>query len=63
MAQTLQDRTSRYISRLGKELVGMLFSTEDVADILDLSLLKNRERDQLEEVFKSWRCDVPCNGE
>lgn len=41
----------------------MLFSTEDVADILDLSLLKNRERDQLEEVFKSWRCDVPCNGE
>ncbi|CAM9117268.1 unnamed protein product [Ectocarpus sp. 13 AM-2016] len=39
----------------------MLFSTEDVAGILDLSLLKNRDRDQLEEVFKSWRCDVPCN--
>ncbi|CAN0201164.1 unnamed protein product [Ectocarpus sp. 6 AP-2014] len=57
----VQDRTSRYIARLGKELVGMLFSTEDVPDILDLSLLKNRERDQLEEVFKSWRCDVPCN--
>ncbi|CAN0015663.1 unnamed protein product, partial [Ectocarpus fasciculatus] len=57
----LQDRTSRYISHLGKELVGMLFSAEGMAEILDLSLLKNRERDQLEEVFKSWRCDVPCN--
>ena len=59
----MQDRTVRYIARLGKELVDMLFSTESMADTVDLSLLKCRERDQLEEVFKSWSCDVPCNSE
>lgn len=41
----------------------MLFSTDSMSDIVDLSLLKSRERDQLEAVFKSWSCDVPCNSE
>ena len=41
----------------------MLFSTESTPDTVDLSLLKCRERDQLEEVFKSWSCDIPCNRE
>lgn len=59
----MQERTGRYIARLGKELVGMLFSTDSASDIVDLSLLKSRERDQLEAVFKSWNCDVPCNSE
>lgn len=59
----VQERTGRYIARLGKELVGMLFSTDSTSEIVDLSLLKCRERDQLEAVFKSWSCDVPCNSE
>lgn len=60
---TAQDRTSRYIARLGKELEKMLFSTRAETDLVDLSLLKCRQKDQLEEAFKSWRCDVPCNSE
>eukprot|EP00903_Cladosiphon_okamuranus_P019165 g17627.t2 len=58
---SVQDRTARYIARLGRELIDMLFSTESMDDIVDLSLLKCRERDQLEEVFRSWSCEVPCN--
>ncbi|CAM9199040.1 unnamed protein product, partial [Hapterophycus canaliculatus] len=58
---TIQDRTSRYVARLGKDLVDMLFSSAGTADVVDLSLLKCRERDQLEKVFKSWSCDTPCN--
>lgn len=58
-----QERTSRYIARLGKGLVDTLFSTEAMADVVDLSLLKSRQRDQLEATFRSWACDVPCNSE
>ncbi|CAN0054281.1 unnamed protein product [Scytosiphon promiscuus] len=58
---SVQDRTSRYIARLGKDLGDLLFSSEATADIVDLSLLKFKERDQLEDIFKSWCCNVPCN--
>ncbi|CAM9189410.1 unnamed protein product, partial [Laminaria digitata] len=57
----VQDRTGRYIARLGKELENMLFSTRAETDLVDLSLLKCRQKDQLQEAFKSWCCDVPCN--
>lgn len=60
---TTQDRTSRYIARLGKELENMLFSARAETDLVDLSLLKCREKDLLEEAYKSWCCDVPCNSE
>lgn len=41
----------------------MLFETTAETDIVDLSLLKCRQKDQLGEVFKSWGYDVPCNSE
>lgn len=41
----------------------MLFSTRAETDLVDLSLLKCRQKDQLQEAFKSWCCDVPCNSE
>lgn len=58
-----QERTRLYIARQGEALVEMLFSLGAVADIVDLSLLKCRQRDQLEEIFKYWSCDTPCDGE
>lgn len=58
-----QERTSRYIARLGKELVDMLFSTDSTADVVDFSLLKWRHRDLLEMTFKSWDCSAPCYRE
>lgn len=58
-----QDRTDRYIARLGKGLVDTLFSTTAMADLVDFSLLKCKQRDQLEETFRSWDCHAPCNSE
>lgn len=60
-----QERTSRYIARLGKELVEMLFSTkkDPTADLVDFSLLKWRHRDLLEMTLKSWDCSAPCDRE
>lgn len=58
-----QERTSRYIARLGKELVKTLFSKGDAMDIVDLSLLKSKERDHLEGAFKYWGCNSPCKSE
>lgn len=58
-----QERTRLYIARQAKTLVEMLFSLGAVADIVDLSLLKCRQRDQLEEILKYWNCNTPCDGE
>lgn len=58
----VQDRTSRYTVRLGKELMSNLFSMERMTDIADLSLLKSRERDRLAEIFKYWSSSIPCDS-
>ncbi|CAM9654757.1 unnamed protein product, partial [Sphacelaria rigidula] len=57
----VQERTRLYIARQAKTLVEMLFSLGAVADIVDLSLLKCRQRDQLEEILKYWNCNTPCD--
>lgn len=57
-----QERTSRYIARLGKELVETLFEPRGETDVVDLTLLKSRQRDQLEDIFKCWGCEVPCDS-
>lgn len=41
----------------------MLHSMRKMSDVIDLSLLKSRQRDILEEVFKSWSSDNPCDSE
>jgi Domain of unknown function (DUF4471) len=51
----LQERTSRYIARLARELIELLWAgTGAMADLVDFNLLKFKERDALEDVLRSW---------
>ena len=51
----VQDRTSRYIEQLGHEMRSLVSSgTGRLEGIVDLSLLKYRERDEIENCFKSY---------
>lgn len=59
----VQERTQRYIQRLGEELVELVCDEKgNLADIVDMSALKYRERDQLVNTFKSWDPAVPYDG-
>lgn len=56
----VQDRTSRYIEQLGHQLRSLV--TDGVGrleDVIDLSLLRYRERDDLETTFKNYSRGVP----
>lgn len=56
----LQDRTQRYVHRLGQELVELVCNQAGaLEDFVDLSALKYRERDRLVDVFRSWSPEVP----
>jgi dynein assembly factor 3 len=56
----VQDRTSRYIEQLGHLLRKLVTNgTGKLEDIVDLSLLRYRERDELEAVFKRYSRAVP----
>lgn len=51
----VQDRTSRYIEQLGYQLRSLIADGSGrLEGIVDLSHLKYRERDELENVFKSY---------
>ena len=51
----VQERTSRYIESLGKDLRNFVTNGKGrLQNIVDLSLLKYRDKDYLEEVFKSY---------
>jgi len=51
----IQERTERYIHRLGQELVSLVCNGQGgLADLVDLSDLKYRERDELVDIFHSW---------
>ena len=51
----------RYIAAKGMELLELLANNEGpMADLIDASLLRFRERDELEGIFKSWDGSVPC---
>jgi dynein assembly factor 3 len=54
----VQDRTSRYVEQLGHELRKLIDSGSGASGrlegIVDLQLLKYREKDELEDVFKSY---------
>lgn len=51
----VQDRTSRYVELLGHQLRSLVTAgTGRLEDLLDLGLLRYREKDQLEETFKSY---------
>lgn len=56
----IQERTERYVHRLGQELVDLVCNGEGgLVDLIDLSALKYRERDELVAVFNSWNPAVP----
>ena len=60
----VQDRTSRYIEQLGHQLRSLVTDgTGKLEDIVDLSLLRYRERDDLETVFKNYSRSVPFDVE
>jgi dynein assembly factor 3 len=55
----VQDRTSRYIEQLGYQLRSLICdSTGRLEDLIDFSLFKYRDRDLLENVFKSYSRSV-----
>ena len=56
----VQRRTSRYIEAKARELIRTMCDGEGpLVDQFDFSLLKFRERDELESIFKSWYEKVP----
>lgn len=51
----VQDRTSRYIEQLGYEMRSLISNgTGRLEGLVDLSILKYRERDEIENCFKSY---------
>jgi len=51
----VQDRTARYIAKAGADLVRLVCDqSSPLSDLVDLSNLKYRDRDSLENAFKSW---------
>ncbi|CAM9444596.1 unnamed protein product, partial [Chrysoparadoxa australica] len=55
----VQERTSRYIAKKGEELIQLVcYGKGAQAELVDLKLLKFKDKDLLEETFKSWGHDV-----
>jgi dynein assembly factor 3 len=60
----VQDRTCRYIEQLGHQLRELVAHGRGrLEDLVDLSLLKYREKDELETVFKGYSRSVPFDIE
>jgi dynein assembly factor 3 len=59
----VQDRTARYIEQLGHQLRSLVCdSTGRLEDLVDLSMLKYRDRDSLEMAFKSYARSFPYDA-
>lgn len=50
----VQDRTSRYMERLGQRLRSLVSDGASTLNLIDLSYLKYRDKDELENIFKSY---------
>ncbi len=64
----VRQRTQDYLDQLWRELVRMVTQDKRCAlsglrDIVDVSLLKFKERDQLESIFQSWASALPFDIE
>ncbi|KDO30945.1 hypothetical protein SPRG_04133 [Saprolegnia parasitica CBS 223.65] len=56
----LQERTSEFIEEKAKELVELVCNEHGrLADLVDVSHLKMKDRDALVETFQSWHTSVP----
>ena len=57
---SVQERTEKYIESSGASLIQCIHQGEgNLANVVDLSNLKSRDRDSLESIFKSWNVSVP----
>ncbi|KAG5186852.1 hypothetical protein JKP88DRAFT_276249 [Tribonema minus] len=57
-----EERTCKYVARLARELVELLRAGKGpMAGLIDFSLLKYREKDELEEVLLSWYSETGCS--
>mmetsp|Transcript_232 Transcript_232/g.416 ORF Transcript_232/g.416 Transcript_232/m.416 type:complete len:532 (-) Transcript_232:33-1628(-) len=57
-------RTARYIDSVARGLVELITDGEHpLSDVFDLTNLKFRDRDYIENTFKSWFTDVPYDVE
>ena len=57
----VQERTARYIDQMGQKLRALCTGGASSLDLLDLSHMRYRERDALEDTFKSYSRRCPCN--
>ncbi|GMH71944.1 hypothetical protein TL16_g05790 [Triparma laevis f. inornata] len=56
----IQDRTARYIEETARGLIELITDGDHpLADVFNLSNLKFRDRDLIENSFKSWFCSEP----
>lgn len=61
----VRERDSSYVEDIAKELVEIMTdnSSHPLTEILDLSHLKFKDRDILQDIFKSWSPEVPFDVE
>lgn len=50
----VQDRTSRYLDRLGAQLTDIVVKHKSTLNVIDLQHLKYRDKDELEFIFRSY---------
>lgn len=57
----MRDRTAEYVDLRARELIKIVTDTasSELSRILDMSDLKFKDRDDLEEIFKSWTLNAP----
>ncbi|CAD7949753.1 unnamed protein product [Amoebophrya sp. A120] len=62
----VRDRDSKYLSEQVKRLLAVASETakdDFLADVFDFSCLRFKERDELENVIRGWKADVPFDVE
>jgi dynein assembly factor 3, axonemal len=57
----VQERTARYIEQMGQKLISLAVNSTATLELVDLCHLKYKDRDGLEEVFKSYNRKNLCD--
>lgn len=59
---SIQERTEKYVMDKGKELIKLVCDKIGfLNDIVDFSLMKFKDRDEIEETLKSWDMKIKCD--
>ncbi|CAK0876025.1 unnamed protein product, partial [Prorocentrum cordatum] len=61
----VRERDSAFVGEIAKEFIELITdnSSHPIAQIIDLSHLKFKDRDVLQDIFKGWLADVPFDVE